>query len=46
VPEEMRTTAKRVAKENETTVTIGGQLFMKAKFTLDLAKRPRRSITR
>jgi len=41
MPDEIRTTARRVAKENETTVTVGGQLFMKAKFTLDPAKTPK-----
>ena len=33
--------SKRVAKGNETTVTINGQLFMKAKFTLDPSKQPK-----
>ena len=33
--------SKRVAKEGETTVMIGGQLFMKAKFTIDPAKKPK-----
>lgn len=32
--------SKRVATGNETTVTIGGALFMKASFTLDPAKSP------
>ena len=41
MPEEMRKTAKRVVKDGQTTVTIGGQLFMKAKFTVDPAKKPR-----
>ena len=41
MPEEMRKTAQRVVKEGETTVTIGGQLFMKAKFTIDPAKKPK-----
>src|SRR5215216_2242606 len=41
MPEEMRKTAKRVVKDGETTVTIGGQLFMKAKFTIDPAKKPK-----
>lgn len=31
----------RVAEGDETTVTVGGQLFMKAKFTLDPAKTPK-----
>ncbi|MDB6109151.1 MAG: hypothetical protein JWR69_901, partial [Pedosphaera sp.] len=33
--------SKRVAKGDETTVTIQGQLFMKAKFTLDPSKNPK-----
>ena len=33
--------SKRIAKGDETTVTIQGQLFMKASFTLDPAKRPK-----
>jgi uncharacterized protein (TIGR03067 family) len=33
--------SKRVAKGDEITVTIQGQLFMKAKFSLDPAKTPR-----
>jgi uncharacterized protein (TIGR03067 family) len=41
LPEEMVKTAKRVAKDGETTVTIGGQLFMKAKFTVDPTKKPK-----
>jgi uncharacterized protein (TIGR03067 family) len=41
MPDEMRKTAKRVVKDGETTVTIGGQLFMKAKFTIDPAKKPK-----
>jgi uncharacterized protein (TIGR03067 family) len=41
MPEEMRKTAQRVVKDGETTVTIGGQLFMKAKFTVDPAKKPK-----
>jgi uncharacterized protein (TIGR03067 family) len=41
MPDEIRTTARRVAKENETTVTVSGQLFMKARFTLDPTKKPK-----
>jgi uncharacterized protein (TIGR03067 family) len=41
MPEEFRKSAKRVAKDGETTVMIGGQLFMKAKFTVDPAKTPK-----
>jgi uncharacterized protein (TIGR03067 family) len=41
MPEAMRATAKRVAKDNETTVMIGGQLFMKAQFSIDPSKKPK-----
>jgi uncharacterized protein (TIGR03067 family) len=41
VPDEMRKTAKRIVKDAETTVEIGGQLFMKAKFAIDPAKKPK-----
>ena len=33
--------SKRVCKGDETTVTFGGRLMMKAKFTLDPAKNPK-----
>jgi uncharacterized protein (TIGR03067 family) len=33
--------SKRVAHEDEVTVTIAGQPFMKAKFLLDLSKKPK-----
>ena len=41
IPEAMRQTAKRVCKGEETTVMVGGQLIMKAKFSLDPAKKPK-----
>lgn len=41
MPEEFRKSAKRVAKDGETTVMIAGQLFMKAKFTVDPSKKPK-----
>ena len=41
MPEAMRTTATRVCKDDETTVTIGGQLFMKAKFTIEPSRKPK-----
>ena len=41
MPDAMRETAKRVCKENETTVTVGGQLIMKAKFTIDPSRKPK-----
>jgi len=39
--EAFRKGARRVAKAGETTVTINGQLFLKAKFTIDPTKKPR-----
>ena len=41
MPEEMRKTARRVVKDGETTVTIGDRLFMKARFSIDPAKKPK-----
>jgi uncharacterized protein (TIGR03067 family) len=41
LPEESQKGAKRVVKDGETTVTINGQLFMKAKFTVDPTKKPK-----
>ena len=41
VPEEMLRTSSRVCKADETTVVVGGQLIMKARFTLDSAKKPK-----
>jgi len=41
MPEEMVKTGKRVAKDGETTITIGGQVYFKAKFTIDPAKKPK-----
>ena len=41
MPDAMRETAKRVCKDDETTVTVGGQLFMKAKFTIDPSRKPK-----
>ena len=41
MPDAMRETAKRICKEDETTVTVGGQLIMKAKFTIDPSKKPK-----
>jgi uncharacterized protein (TIGR03067 family) len=40
MPAEMAKTGKRVAKDGETTITIGGQVYFKAKFTIDPAKKP------
>lgn len=41
MPEAMVKTGKRVAKDGETTITIGGQPYFKAKFTIDAAKKPK-----
>jgi len=41
MPDAMRESAKRVCKEDETTVTVGGLLFMKAKFTIDPSRKPK-----
>jgi uncharacterized protein (TIGR03067 family) len=41
LPPESVKGAKRVAKDGETTITIGGQVFFKAKFTVDPTKKPK-----
>src|SRR5436190_2840123 len=41
MPDAMRETARRVCKGDETTVTIGAQLFLKAKFTIDPSRKPK-----
>ena len=41
MPETMVAGSKRVCKGDQTSVTVGGQLFMKAKFTLDPSKKPK-----
>jgi uncharacterized protein (TIGR03067 family) len=41
MPEEMRRQMKRVCKGDETTTTLGGQLFLKAKITVDPSKNPK-----
>ena len=41
MPDAMRATAKRVCAGNETTVTVGGQILLKAKFTLDASRKPK-----
>jgi len=41
MPDAMRETAKRVCKGDETTVTVGEQLLMKAKFTIDPSRKPK-----
>ncbi len=41
LPAEMVKTAKRVARDGVTAVTINGQVFMKAKYTADPSKSPK-----
>lgn len=41
LPDDLLKTAKRVAKDGETTVTIGGSVFVKAKYTVDPSKKPK-----
>src|SRR5262245_37018673 len=41
MPEEMRKQMKRVCKGDETTVTSGGQVFLKAKISIDPSKTPK-----
>ena len=41
MPDEIRKQMKRVCKGDETTVVVGDQLLMKAKFTLDASKKPK-----
>ena len=41
MPDEMRKQMKRVCKGDEITVTAGGQLFLKAKVSIDPSRKPR-----
>ena len=41
MPEATVKTGKRVAKEGETTISIGGQVYFKAKFSIDPTKQPK-----
>ena len=41
MPKETVKSGKRVAQDGETTITIGGQVYFKAKFSIDPAKRPK-----
>ncbi len=41
MPEVMAKTMRRVVKDNETSVTMGGQAYFKATMTLDPTKAPR-----
>jgi uncharacterized protein (TIGR03067 family) len=41
MPKELVKTGKRVAQDGETTILIGGQVYFKAKFSIDPAKKPK-----
>jgi uncharacterized protein (TIGR03067 family) len=41
MPDQMLKQMKRVCKGDETTTTMGGQIFMKAKITIDPLKKPK-----
>ena len=41
MPDAMVKTGKRVAKDGKTTITISGQIYLKAKFTIDPTKKPK-----
>jgi len=41
MPKETVQIGKRVAKDGETTITFGGQIYFKAKFTVDPTKKPK-----
>lgn len=41
LPDEMRKQMKRVCKGDETTTTMGGRMYFKAKVTLDPSKKPK-----
>jgi uncharacterized protein (TIGR03067 family) len=41
MPEATAKTGKRVAKDGETTITVSGQVYFKAKFSIDPSKKPK-----
>jgi uncharacterized protein (TIGR03067 family) len=41
MPQELVKTGKRSAKDGETTISIGGQVYFKAKFSIDSTKKPK-----
>ena len=41
MPEESRKQMKRVCKGDETTTTMGGQMFLQARITIDPSKKPK-----
>jgi len=41
MPQELVKTGRRVAKDGETTISIGGQVYFKAKFSIDPTQKPK-----
>jgi uncharacterized protein (TIGR03067 family) len=41
IPEDLLRTGRRMARGDETTILIGGQVYFKARFTLDATKKPK-----
>ncbi len=41
MPDEMRKQMKRICQGNETTTTMGGHIYMKAKVTIDPSTKPK-----
>jgi uncharacterized protein (TIGR03067 family) len=41
MPPDLAKTGKRTAKDGETSITMGGQIYFKAKFTIDPTKKPK-----
>jgi uncharacterized protein (TIGR03067 family) len=41
MPQATVKTGKRVARDGDTTITFGGQVYFKAKFSIDPAKKPK-----
>src|SRR5688572_25733688 len=41
IPDEMIPNSRRVCKKDELTATVGGQLVMRARITIDPAKKPK-----
>jgi uncharacterized protein (TIGR03067 family) len=39
MPKEIVSTGKRIAKDGKTTITIGGRVYFKAKFSIDPTKK-------
>jgi uncharacterized protein (TIGR03067 family) len=41
MPKQMVQSGRRVAKDGETTITMGGRLYFKAKFSIDPSQKPK-----